>query len=168
MPASHISASAEELYCDHGRWLQQWLRKRLGDAADAADVTHDTFLRVLVREPVTVHEPRAYLITIAKGLLANLLRGPNIEHAYLRTLRDVPDPSQPSPEERAILIEMLTEIDRRLDGLPAAVRRAFLLSQLDGMSQKEIAQQLHVSIPTVQRYIVKALHQCCFATRIQK
>src|SRR5690606_7441861 len=68
----------------------------------------------------------------------------------------------PDPEMRAILLEALVEIDRRLDGLPLPVRKAFLLSQLDGMTQPQIAAELGLSLATVQRYIVKAMHRCFF------
>ena len=68
-----------------------------------------------------------------------------------------------SPEERAMLLETLFEIDRLLSGLPTAVKRAFLLSQLDGMEQADIAAQLRVSVTTVKRYLVRAATQCYFA-----
>ena len=32
-----LSPSVEALYCDHHDWLQSWLRRRLGNAADAAN-----------------------------------------------------------------------------------------------------------------------------------
>ena len=59
-------------------------------------------------------------------------------------------------ESRAILIETLVELDRRLDTLPAPVVKAFLLSQLDGMKQADIAAELKLSLATVQRHIAKA------------
>ena len=67
----------------------------------------------------------------------------------------------PGPETRAILLETLVELDRRLDTLAPPVRRAFLLSQLDGMKQADIAAELQLSLATVQRHIAKAAH-CCF------
>lgn len=39
--------SIERLYEDHHRWLSGWLRRRLGDSRDAADLAQDTFLRIL-------------------------------------------------------------------------------------------------------------------------
>ena len=51
-------------------------------------------------------------------------------------------------------------IDRLLDGLKPAVREAFLLSQLDGMTYKLIGRDLGVSEVTVTRYIAKAFHHC--------
>ena len=36
------------LYSEHHGWLQNWLRGKLGCAADAADLAQDTFLRILL------------------------------------------------------------------------------------------------------------------------
>jgi RNA polymerase sigma-70 factor (ECF subfamily) len=48
--ASHREVAA--LYTDHHGWLQGWLRRKVGNAFDAADLTQDTFVRILgVREP---------------------------------------------------------------------------------------------------------------------
>ncbi|HJH18919.1 MAG TPA: RNA polymerase subunit sigma, partial [Pseudomonas lactis] len=56
------------LYRDHHGWLQGWLRKRLGDREQAADVAQDTFLRLLVagRFPGD-KESRSYLAQIARN-----------------------------------------------------------------------------------------------------
>ncbi|WP_083384421.1 sigma-70 family RNA polymerase sigma factor [Cupriavidus sp. USMAHM13] len=161
-PSLHQEIRA--LYRDHHGWLKHWLRQRLGSAGDAADLAHDTFLRLLARDAAIVaREPRALLATVARGLVANFYRRRQIEMAYLEALAAQPEATAPDPEARALALDALVEIDRRLDALAPAVRRAFLLSQLDGLGQAEIAAQLGVSLATVQRYLVKALHQCCFA-----
>ena len=69
----------------------------------------------------------------------------------------------PSPQEQAILLETLLELDQLLDELHSIVRRAFLLSQLDGLTHAQVAAALGISIPTVKRYLVKALQRCYFA-----
>ena len=61
------------------------------------------------------------------------------------------------------MLETLIELDSLLDGLPGVVRQAFLLSQLDGRTHAQVADALGISIPTVKRYIAKALQQCFFA-----
>lgn len=156
-------AQINALYSNHHTWLQGWLRRRLGNACDAADLTHDTFLRVLTKDvPLSIREPRALLTTIANGLVLNLWRHQRIERAYCEAIALIPEESAPSPEVQAIMVQTLVEIDRLLDGLPLRVRQAFLLSQLDGMRQGEIASRLGLSVPTVKRYIAKALEQCCF------
>ncbi|GAB7542378.1 sigma-70 family RNA polymerase sigma factor [Cupriavidus sp. CuC1] len=166
MPAadSPLQRDLLALYSDHHRWLCGWLRKKLGCTHRAADLAHDTFLRLLAREEaIAIQEPRAFLTTVAQRVLANHWRREQIERAYLEALAQMPQPLAPSPEERAILLETLFEIDRLLAGLPTPVKRAFLLSQLDGLGQAEIATQLGISVTTVKRYLVRAGTQCYFA-----
>lgn len=155
------------LYSDHNSWLQGWLRKKLGDAGKAADLAHDTFLRLLAREElISAREPRAFLTTVAQRVLFSHWRREELERAYLDALMQVPETLVPPPEERAILLEGLLEIDRMLGTLPTPVRRAFLHAQLDGMSHAEIAAELNISITTVKRYLVRAGTQCYFALAI--
>lgn len=155
------------LYSDHSNWLQSWLRGKLGNAGDAADLAQDTFIRLLgKREDIALREPRAYLATIARGLVANHWRRQALEQAYLDTLAAQPEFTVPSPEERSIILQVLEEIARLLDGLPATVREAFLLSQLDGMTYPQIAERLGVTVNVVQKAMIRALRHCyqaCYA-----
>lgn len=160
MPAAH---SVTELYVDHHRWLHAWLRKKLGCTHRAADLLHDTYLRLLRREEMpSLDEPRAFLLTVAQRVLANHWRHERIERAFMETLAQWPE-AVPSAEEKACLLETLIEIDRLLDGLPIVVRRCFLYAQLDGMSHTQIAAELKISISSVKRYLIKASAQCYFA-----
>lgn len=153
--------SLHTLYQDHQGWLQGWLRKKLGCAFDAADLVHDTYLRVLARrEPGDIREPRSYLATIAHGLMVNHLRRRDLERAYLDTLSALPQTHAPSPEARALALEALFEIDAMLDGLPIPVRRAFLLCQLESLTHAQIATTLRVSVGSVRLYIARALRHC--------
>ncbi len=57
--ALHLSAVAT-LYTEHNRWLQSWLRKKVGNAFDAADLAQSTFLIVLTaKQSRDLQEPRA-------------------------------------------------------------------------------------------------------------
>jgi RNA polymerase sigma-19 factor, ECF subfamily len=149
------------LYNDHARWLRDWLRRRLGCVDDAADLAHDTFLRVATQTELTaIREPRAYLTTVAHGILVNHIRRRDLERAYLAALAALPAAQVPDPESQALLFETLVEIDAVLTTLPAKVRRAFLLAQLDGWSHAEIASELGVSISSVKQYMVRAVALC--------
>ena len=169
MPAINglVEQSVEGLYKDHGAWLRTWLTRRLGGATEAADLAHDTFFRLLNRqssgqEALALNEPRAFLTTVARRVLANHWRREQLERAWLETLRALPPATVPSPEERAILMETLIEIDAMLDGLPVGAKRAFLLNQLDGLTQAQIASELGVTERTVRRYLAQAAHQVFF------
>ncbi len=160
--------SLQLLYTHHHSWLQDWLRRKLGDAADAADVAQDTFMRILTApEHIAekqagwqLQEPRAYLTVVAKRVVANLYRRRALEQAYLDSLALMPELSTPSAEQRLLILETLQQIDSMLDGLPAKVRAAFLLAQLEGLTYAQIAQQLDTSERTIKRYMVQAMAQC--------
>lgn len=164
LPRDALRQQVQLLYRHHHGWLHGWLRRKLGCTQNAADLAHDTFMRLLAREePVAIEEPRAFLTTVAQRVLSNHRRRERIERAYLEALAQVPEALAPSPEERAVLLETLVEIDRLLSGLPPLVKRAFLHAQLDGMTHAGIAAELGISVTTVKRYLVRAGTQCYFA-----
>lgn len=152
---------AHEYYLKHNSWLYQWLCKKIGSSFDAADITQDTFTRLLTREHAEpIQEPRAYLTKIAHDLMVSMLRRRDLERAYGASLNDPYLMEYPSPEVRAIAIEALLAVDEMLNGLPPKVREAYLLMQLDGLKYAEIAQKLDISVKTVGVYIAKAVLHC--------
>src|SRR3546814_10729464 len=64
-----------------------WLRKKLGNSFDAADLAHDTFVRLIsARRHDAGPEPRALLTHIAKGLVVDHWRRRALEEAYLAAI----------------------------------------------------------------------------------
>ncbi len=151
----------QTLYSDHHSWLHGWLRRRLGCAEQAADLSHDTFVRILRSGVATqIDEPRGYLSKIASGLLIDFFRRRAIEQAYLSLLARLPEPELPSLETQAIVVESLLRIEKMLAGLKPKVREAFLLSQLEGLTYPQIAERLDISLRTVSNYMTTALDHC--------
>ncbi|MGH8412474.1 MAG: sigma factor, partial [Pseudomonas sp.] len=81
VPTHLAEPSLHTLYRDHRSWLESWLRRRLGNAWDAADLSQDTFLRVLAStQPIAqLQEPRADLVTVGKRLLVNFHQRRSLE-----------------------------------------------------------------------------------------
>lgn len=153
--------SLATLYRGHHGWLLGWLRQRLACPQQAADLAQDTFVRLLVqREAQAPREPRAFLATVARGLLIDHYRRASLERAYLDALAQLPEPEVPSPESQALVMETLLAIDRLLDGLKPVVREAFLLSQLDGLTYPQIAERLGLSVSSIQQYMTQAFTHC--------
>ncbi|MDT4329086.1 sigma-70 family RNA polymerase sigma factor [Methylomonas sp. MV1] len=149
------------LYREHHSWLLGWLNKRVQCRLQAEDHAHDTFVRVMAsgRTP-DLDEPRPYLATIAKNLLINHWRRATIEQVYLERLSALPEAISPSLEENAIILETLQEIDGLLNRLPVKARKAFFMSQIDGLTYVEIAEKLGVSDRMVRKYMVQAMVLC--------
>jgi len=151
------------LYHDHHGWLRNWLRLKLGCADRAADLAHDTFLRIITSRTgmlESVREPRAFLTTIAHGLVVDFYRRRQLEKAWLESLAHLPEATAPSPEQQHLILEALMEADRLLDGLSPKVRGAWLMSRLDGLGHAEIATELGISVSRVRQYLATAARHC--------
>lgn len=161
-PTAHPSLSA--LYRDHHGWLAGWLRRRLGSAHDAADLSHDTYERLMVSGRLPeAGQARAFLTQIAKGLVIDLFRRRTLETAYLEALAQPPEPHMPSAEGRALALETLMAVDAALDALPARARQVFILSRFEGLTYSEIAAQLGVSVALVRKHMLRAAQACLAA-----
>lgn len=157
--------SVASLYSAHHGWLVGWLRARLGCSQQAADFAQDTFLRLLLSErknglPGELREPRSFLGTVARRVMVDSFRRRALEQAYLQALADAPPALDISPEERLVLLETLHAVDAMLSGLGRKVKQAFLLSQLQGLGYKEIAERMDISVSSVTKYVAKAAEHC--------
>lgn len=157
-----FSPSVEALYSDHHQWLQSWLRRRLGNAADAADLAHDAFIRLLVnpRRFNSPPEARSYLRTMANGLCVDLWRRRQIEAAWLEALAARPEAFAPSSEHQCIVLQALQEIDALLRSLSTKAAQAFVLAVGCEMTDKEVAAELGVSTRMVRKYVAQAMLLC--------
>ncbi|MBK1715908.1 sigma-70 family RNA polymerase sigma factor [Rubrivivax gelatinosus] len=150
------------LYVDHHGWLQDWLRRRLGNAADAADLAHDAFVRLLVA-PRRFDSPpaaRVYLRTMANGLCVDLWRRREVEQAWRETLAARPEALAPSAEQQLLVLQALQEIDAMLRRLPPKTSRAFVLGVACGMTDAEVGQELGVSARMVRKHVARAMLHC--------
>jgi RNA polymerase sigma-70 factor (ECF subfamily) len=162
LDASSRQQTLTAMYREHHGWLHGWLRKKLGCSQHAADLAHDAFIRVLMlAEPHTIKEPRAFLATTAGRLLIDGARRRRIEKAYMEALAiQSEDAGMPDPAAIHVALQALERIAEMLAGLPAKAREAFLLSRLDGLTYSEIATRLDVSPSSVKNYISSALVHC--------
>ncbi|MEG1081017.1 MAG: RNA polymerase sigma factor [Pseudomonas sp.] len=152
------------LYRDHRSWLLGWLRRNIACAERAEDLSQDTFVRLLGRDQLPApREPRAFLLSVAKGLLFDHFRRAALEQAYLAELMLIPEAEQPSPEEQHLILEDLKAIDRLLGKLSSKSRAAFLYNRLDGLNHAQIAERLGVSVSRVRQYLAQGMRQCYIA-----
>lgn len=150
------------LYQRHSSWLQGWLKQKLDCESQAMDLMQSTFLRLLIKpEKVNeILEPRAYITTIAHGLVNDFWRHQTIERAYLDALLLYKENTQPSEEHKLLIVESLVELSTLLSNLSHPIKEAFLLSQLEGFTYRQIAKKLGLSERTIKNYMAQAMLQC--------
>jgi len=165
MPPASLRAPldpVQALYREHHGWLLALLRRRLRCPDGAADLAHDTFVRVLLRPEVLpgLREPRAYLTTIARGLLHDHWPRRSLEQAWLDTLAALPEEHAPAPEDALAIRQALQQLDDLLGRLAPKAREVFVLSQLQGLGYAQIAARVGVSERTVKRYMAQGFELC--------
>lgn len=161
--ASSAQADVQSLYRDHQPWLLAWLRKKLGCPHGAADLSHDTFLRLVEQPAATVlREPRAWLLVVANRLLINRHQRQRVEAETLRAVALMLEAqTAPDPEQLLASRQLLACVMACLMGeLPARQRQALLLVRLHGLSMADAGQRLGVSERSARLYVAQALAYC--------
>jgi RNA polymerase sigma factor (sigma-70 family) len=146
---------------ERGRLLE-FIRRRIGDAAEAEDVLQDTLYELVVAYRMTqpVEHAGAWLARVARNriidrfrrkrpeLLADQARarGANDEDGAFEELLPAEDDGPESAGMRELLLE---EIQTGLGELPPAQREVFLAHEIDGLSFRELSARSGVSVNTL-------------------
>lgn len=156
------SVGFNALYQEHHEWLVRWIARRTYNKDNAQDLAQDTFMRLLNKPALynEIQSPRAWLTKVAGNLVTDNIRRKVLEENYLLFLESMPEAAYFSPEEQLQLLSLLEQIDKLLSGLRAIEKTAFLMVRLDGLSYKEVAKQLKVSLSSIEKYMAKAMLEC--------
>ncbi|WP_417578694.1 sigma-70 family RNA polymerase sigma factor [Nitrincola sp.] len=159
-----MNEAVKYIYADHHGWLKTWLFHRLGNSADAADLTQDIFVRLILRPASrgfsSTAETRAYLRRMASGMCVDLWRRRSLEQAWLESMANQPETLVPSAEQQVMVLEALQEIDRLLHSLPPKAASAFVMAVGCEMTDQEVAHELGVSARMVRKYVAKVMLYC--------
>ncbi len=123
----------------------------------AYDILHDALIRFAVtKNPNREQQPHAYLRTITQNLVLEKYRKDSYSQSYQQSLADE-ELSAPSPEYLADLRQRLVLVSQIIEGLPARCQEVFIMFRLEGIKQKQIAEQLGISLNMVERHLIRAL-----------
>lgn len=148
----------ELLYRDQAPRLTQRLRARLNSSEDARDLVQDAFARLLgSTKRASLDRPEAFLNRIVRNLLIDRSRrlANRAQHVSIDgTTEPVAHPTQADGIE---LAETQERYRTAVAALPERTRAVFLLHRVDGLSYKEIAAELGISIRTVEWHVAEAI-----------
>lgn len=153
---------AEEVQ-PHEASLRAYLRVSARTPTDVDDLVQESFIRLLrMHESGPVRCPRALLFAIARNAIRDSYRRGRADREIPLTeeqARDVLDQAAGvidqvnRRQEQALLAEAI-------GGLPERTREVLLLRKIHGLSQKEIAAKLDISVNTVESTISRGLRRC--------
>ncbi len=129
----------------------------LKDPNSAKDATQEVFLQIWQkRDTLNIQTaPAAYL---KRSVINRSLNQIKSRKKFVDETPIVQMYSQsPEANENLAVQDLETAMKKALDTLPERCRLIFIMRRLEGMSLKEIAQQLDISPKTVENQITKAL-----------
>jgi RNA polymerase sigma-70 factor (ECF subfamily) len=136
------------LFVRHASEIDRFLRRRGHTPETAADLTQDTFVRMMTAAPGGTEEnPRAYLWRVARNLSIDLRRHERVvEQVHLadEAFQRIAD-SAPSPETIVYDRQRLAIVERALLELPERTRDAFEMHRMGGKTMNEVAVELGLS-----------------------
>jgi len=153
--------AVDELFGYYYPRLYQFSKSILKIDNEIDDILQDVFVKIwLNRQKIGNAETfNAYIFTITKNGVLNLIRKNLRDHTFRDQLflRSVAEEYQ--PENQLEFEEIKAGIDQIVAKLPEKRQQIFILSRTDGLSNKEISQQLNISEKTVEDHITHAIKQ---------
>ena len=142
-----------DLYYDN---IRNFLYYRSGSFRTAEDLVQDVFLKLWEnRENIRNDTVKGYLYTIAANLLKNHYRKNEISFQFRSSLAQ--DHDTESPEFIMELQEFDQHLQKILAAMPEKSRDVFLMNRIDGLTYKDIAERLQLSVKAVEKRMHIAL-----------
>lgn len=128
---------------------------------DAKDIVHDVFIKLWKKrhEIDENTEIEALLFTIARNTVLSLYRKRASENRYVDHIISENNHAKGglTTEEQVNCSFLEERINHLVEQLPQKRRSVYVLSRQDGLSNKEISQELGIAGKTVEDHITKAL-----------
>lgn len=140
--------------------LVRSIMKMCARQQDVDDILQETYLRAFnANEKSRIKSPQDYLFVVSRNLV---LKGLSRQS---REIAAEIDDALAGVDENSVDIELhyrkkFETFNRALGSLPEKQRRAILLRKYYGLSHREIAKKMGVSVSSVEKYISAGIRKC--------
>lgn len=162
-----MQKSFSDMYAVYFTKMLRFSKAYVGREEDAENIVQDIFLYLWEHTDVleTVDNRDAFLFTLVKNRCLNFLK----HQLYVETRKQSLEKAETLElqmnvyslqqfDESALSLEEVEALLRQAIGtLPERCRRIFILSRMEGLKYKEIAERLDISVNTVENQISIAL-----------
>jgi len=154
-----------EAYLENEVALKRYLRRFIRSREAADDLAQEAFLRAFaVESGQTIETPKAFIFKVAKNLALNeLARQSTVAIEPLGDFEGqevLEDSSQAAVEDVVDSRERIRLLARAIAALPPQCAKVFILRKMQGLSQREIAARLNISVRTVENHVALGLSRC--------
>ena len=136
---------------EHEAELRAWLRRHLGNGADAEDLLQDLFIKALRQGDrfCSIGNARAWLFEVARNAIADRLR-------VARQMVELPEDLAAETVETAAVYDLTACLPRVLSELSADDREAITLCDIEGITQQEYARRKGLTLAGAKSRVQRA------------
>jgi RNA polymerase sigma-70 factor, ECF subfamily len=161
-----MAITTEKVWEEFHPGLKQFILKRVSDEQNAEDILQDVFLKIHTRIDTLRDEEKlqSWIYQIARNVIADYYR----EHKATVALSEaLLLPEEPVVDDDVVK-DLLPSVRTMVDSLPAEYRQALLLTEYEGLTQRELAERLGLSLSGAKSRVQRAreklkamLLDCC-------
>lgn len=164
-----IDASARDAWTGLDAKLRPFIARRVRSDQDVADVLQDVFLRMQRGLPTLRDEERMgpWVYKVARSAIAEHHRT-RARHPLPSAEPEEPTAEEPEDDERSAEKDLALYVATFVAMLPSPYREALTLTELEGLTQKDAAEMLGISLPAMKSRVLRgrqqlreALEACC-------
>lgn len=158
--------TTENLWETFHTGLRHFILQRIPDEQSADDVLQETFLKIHTRIATLRDEEKlqSWMYQIARNGIADYYRQ---QKATVELSEALPMPEEPVFEDEVIK-DLIPSVKAMVESLPATYREALILTEYEGLTQRELAQRLGLSFSGAKSRVQRAreklktmLLDCC-------
>ncbi|MCB0254306.1 MAG: RNA polymerase sigma factor SigZ [Anaerolineae bacterium] len=160
-----MTLTTDAVWSDFSQRLGALIRSKVADPADADDILQDVFLKVHLRLDTLQDESRLapWLYQITRNAITDYYRGRRqtieLQESY---------PAESAADQTTAERQLAGSLQEMIGSLPATYQEALILAEINGMSQKDVADRLDLSysgaksrVQRGRRLLREALVNCC-------
>ncbi|BDS12927.1 RNA polymerase sigma-70 factor [Aureispira anguillae] len=149
----------QEIYHQFFNGLANYAYSILNDKDAAKDVVQDVFLDLWnKRKTLTIKTSlEAYLVRSVKFKSIDFIRKDKTKQQYVTKMTPSSHPHTEEDGDDAAMNERKKQLSYAIAQLPTKCRQVFMLSRASGYTYKEIAEEMDISVKTVENQISRAL-----------
>lgn len=156
-------SNVSSAFLENSQFLKNFLKRFLSRAEDIEDVTQEAYLNAFRAEQERgIEHPKAYLFRVAKNLALNELNRKSEQMTvYIEDrIASIPLDGGDCVEDEVEAQQSIALYYEAVAALPMRCRRVFLLRKVNGMSHKEIASQLDITLSAVEKHLRNGAKRC--------
>lgn len=133
--------------------------RRLGNHAEAEDLTQEVFVRLAAMDARQMESADAYIFRMAVNLLRDRGRREKVRFNHLTEALTAEDVGVDLLDPLRVVAsrESLVDLATALRELPERTRDIFILYRLEQVDKRDIVQAFGISLSTLERHLTRAM-----------